>query len=337
MRVLHLLASPWFTGPAEAVVQLALAQRALGLEVTVACDRKRPGDGAEEPLVPRLEGLGLLAEVGLELSVKSSPLAVLRDVRAMKKLQVEVLHSHFSHDHTVARLGLPRGARLVRSIHAPRSLRATTPRAHAWTVPTEALARRLIGQKVLVLPALLDVAFQPPSDRAVLRRQLGLPEGPLVGMVSTFQSSRRHAVGLEAFRLLRARQPHAHLLLVGDGALEKELKASVKTAGLNEVVTFTGYRSGADFVRTLQALDEVWVLGLGNDYSARAAAQARAAGARVVAVDEGALARYADVLVEPLPARVAEAALGADRSTARLESPREIAERLAALYLRLVS
>ena len=43
MRILHLLASPFFSGPAESVALLALAQRALGHEVSVAVDRKRPG------------------------------------------------------------------------------------------------------------------------------------------------------------------------------------------------------------------------------------------------------------------------------------------------------
>lgn len=39
MKVLHLLASPFFSGPAESLTQLALAQRALGHEVSVAVDR----------------------------------------------------------------------------------------------------------------------------------------------------------------------------------------------------------------------------------------------------------------------------------------------------------
>src|SRR5439155_19175885 len=102
-------------------------------------------------------------------------------------------------------------------------------------------------------------------------------------------------------------RPTARLVLTGDGELEPELRSIVSALGLEGSVTFAGYQRAESFVRWLQALDEVWVLGLGNDYSGRAAAQARACGVKVVAVDEGALASLADALV-PAPT----AAAGAD-------------------------
>lgn len=325
MRILHLLASPFFTGPAEVVTQLALAQRDLGHEVTVAVDRKRTRHTSEELIVPRLEALGLLSPAPLELSVKSTPWTMLRDVLALRGQPVDVLHAHFSHDHTIARLGRPKGARLIRSIHAPRSLRWGMPAADGFTVPMDSLSRRLLGQRVLVLPALVGPEFTPANDRHALRRELGLAPGRLVGMVSTFQASRRHALGLAAFTSLAAAA--STLLLVGDGPLLPELQPRA-----NERIRFVGYQSGPAFVRYLQALDEVWILGLGNDWSARAAAQARACGVRVVAVDEGALSRYADVLVEPTVDAVAAAALGAGRRELTLESPAAIARRVLAFY-----
>ncbi|MFZ5446965.1 MAG: glycosyltransferase [Myxococcota bacterium] len=331
MKVLHLFASPFFTGPAEAITQLALAQRALGHEVFVAVDRKRHTTTSEELLVPRLEPLGLLSSAGLELSVKSSPLALLRDVRRLSQLEVDVVHCHFSHDHTLARLGRPRGALLVRSLHAPRSLRWSLPAADAFTVPMDSMTRGLLGHRVLVLPALVGAEFQPAVDRFALRRELGLPaEGRLLGMVSTFQPSRRHSLGLEAFARRHARDPSLRLVLVGDGPLEGDLRA--RAAPLGEAVRFVGYQSGPAFVRHLQALDEVWLLGLGNDWSARAAAQARACGVRVVAVDEGALGRYADALAEPeVDSLVAASEAGRTREL-KLESPEAIARRVLEFY-----
>src|SRR5262245_34194601 len=103
MRILHLLSSPFWSGPAENVALLALAQRALGHEVTVAVDRLRTQVASEEPVVPRLQALALLDEGGLELSVKSSPLAVVRDAAALRRRRdVDVVHAHFSHDHLLA-------------------------------------------------------------------------------------------------------------------------------------------------------------------------------------------------------------------------------------------
>lgn len=327
MKILHLLASPYFTGPAEAVTQLALAQRALGHEVHVAVDRKRTAHTSEELLVPRLEPLGLLSALPLELSVKSSPLAMMRDVLTLRRAEVDVVHCHFTHDHAVGRLGLPAGARLIRSLHAPRSVRWSMPFAHGFTVPMDELSRRLLGKRLLVLPALVGPEFVPPSDRRALKAALGLPPGKLVGMVSTFQASRRHELGLRAFGAVREAAPSTALVLVGDGPLEQDLR---KEAG--EGVHFLGYQSGEAFVRALQALDEVWILGLGNDWSARAAAQARACGVRVVAVDQGALSRYADVLVEPTVEALADASKATGRRPMSLESPAAIATRVLDFY-----
>lgn len=332
MRVLHLLASPFFSGPAESLALLAEAQRALGHDVSVAVDRTRQEVAAEELAAPRLEARGLLAEVSLELSVKSSPAAVVRDLAALRRQAVDVLHCHFSHDHLLARFARAPGVRLVRSVHAPRSLRWSLPAADAFTVPTEELARRLLGRRVLVLPPLVDPAFAAPADRPALRRRLGLPEGRVVGMVSTFQRSRRHALGVEAFARLAARAPDVTLALVGDGAELEATRFQVDSAGLTPRVVFPGYQAGADFVAWLQALDEVWVLGLGNDYAARVAAQARQCGVRVVAVDEGGLSRFADALVAPDAEAISAASLTEPPEARPIESNESIARRVLDLY-----
>jgi glycosyltransferase involved in cell wall biosynthesis len=333
VKILHLLASPVFTGPADQVAQLALAQRALGHQVSVAIDARRTDLTSEELAAPRLRALDLLDDGDLELSVKSSPLAMLRDAARLRRRSVDIVHCHFSHDHALAWLGQPRNSHLVRSVHAPRSLRWSTPWADAWTIPMDALSRRLLGKPVMVLPPLVADQFVPHPDRAGLRAQLGLPtQGPLIGLVSTFQPSRRHDLALQAFALVAARQPAAHLVLVGDGALGPQLKAQALTLGLSGRTHFVGYQSGPAFVRYLQALDEVWLLGLGNDFSGRAAAQARACGVRVVSVDEGGLPRSADQLVDRDAASLAAAALSGERRAVTLEDATSIARRVVELY-----
>ena len=64
----------------------------------------------------------------MTLSTKSSPVAVLRDVRTLKRLlkqNVDVVHMHLSHDHTLAYFAVQAGFRgiRVRTIHAQRSLK----------------------------------------------------------------------------------------------------------------------------------------------------------------------------------------------------------------------
>jgi L-malate glycosyltransferase len=333
MRILHLLASPFWSGPAENVALLALAQREAGHEVGVAVDRRRSEVVSEEPAVPRLRALGLLDQGGLELSVKSPPWSVWRDMRRLRAREVDVVHSHFTHDHLIARWGRPRGAVLIRSVHAPRSLRRSLPFADAYTVPSSSVIARLVGRRVRVLPPLVDPSFTPAEDREGLRRELGLHGAPLVGMVSTFQASRRHGLGVEAFARLRQKHGGARLVLVGDGALREPVREQVRALGLEDAVTFAGYQQGESFVRWLRALDEVWVLGLGNDWSGRAAAQARACGVRVVAVPEGHLSSLADALVEELtPEAVVEASESGTRALVAHPSNARIALDVLALY-----
>jgi glycosyltransferase involved in cell wall biosynthesis len=335
MRILHLLASPFFSGPAENVALLAQAQREAGHEVTVAVDRLRTDVPAEEPAVPRFRELGLLDEGGLELSVKSSLGRMWSDLRLLRARQVDVVHSHFSHDHLLARWGRPRGAVLVRSIHAPRSLRATLPAADAYTVPASELLRWMKKRRKLaqVLPPLVAPGFRPAEDKYALRKELGLEGSPLVGMVSTFQPSRRHAMGVEAFAMYRKDLPAARFVLVGDGVLLEPTKRLVADKGLSHVVTFAGYQQGENFVRWLQALDEVWVLGLGNDWSGRAAAQARACGVRVVAVEEGALRDLADAgAMAPVAEAVLAAALSDNMAPVAHPSNARISRDVLELY-----
>ncbi|MFP2912177.1 glycosyltransferase [Pyxidicoccus sp. 3LFB2] len=333
MRILHLLASPAFSGPAENIALLALAQRELGHEASVAVDRKRSRLSSEELAVPRFQALGLLDEGGLELSVKSFPWAMAADALRLRRRAVDVVHAHFSHDHLLASVGCPPGARLVRSIHAPRSLGRWLPRADAFTVPSEEDLQRLGRPGALVLPPLTGAEFVPPGDRVALRRTLGIEGHPVIGMVSTFQPSRRHDVGLEAFARLLARTPGALLVLVGDGECEPALRAQAERLGISARVLFAGYRGGEDFVRWLQALDEVWVLGLGNDWSGRVAAQARRCGVRVIAARLGGLPRYADVILDTVDAEavVAAARQGGAR-TRELETNLDIARQVLRLY-----
>lgn len=315
MRVLHLLASPVFSGPAENVMLLAEEQRTLGCEVSVAVDRKRPALASEEPAVPRLRQAQLLEEWdghSLELSVKSGLWGGWSDLRRLRtharRHVIDVVHAHFTHDHLLARWSLgASGPLLVRSVHAPRSIRWTLPFAHGYTVPSKRYLPLLEGRLAEVFRARIDPMFRPPDDRRALQTSLGLSGAPVVGMVSTFKTSRRHALGLAAFARLRVEMPSARLVLVGDGAREAAVRDQVRALGLGSNVTFAGYQSGQAFARWLQALDWVWVLGLGNDWSARAAAQARACGVRVVAVDEGALGEWADEVVEPSAGSIVEA------------------------------
>lgn len=333
MRIVHLVSSPVWSGPMESVALLALAQRALGHDVSVAVDQKRLDTTSEEGALSRIRELALENTSGLELSVKSAPHRIWMDLLKLRGLHVDVVHAHRSHDAFLARWGRPAGARLVRSLHTPRSLGLGLPAADAYTVFSAEAGRRLGKRPWVVLPPLVGPEFEPPEDRTGLRAELGLEGDPIVGMASTFQRSRRHMLALEAFLRLRETRPAARLVLLGDGGEMEGIRSTVRTLELAPSVTFAGYQAKGAFGRWLGALDVLWILGLGNDWSGRTAAQGRSCGVRVVAASLGGLTQLADcALPDVHPKAIVEATLSGARATVRLQTNDEIARRVVQLY-----
>lgn len=77
-----------------------------------------------------------------------------------------------------------------------------------------------------------------------LRARLGIgPDDPLVAMVANFRPIKRHSDLLEALAIVRTRYPRVHLLLVGSGELETELRVLAARLGLAESVHFLGNSS----------------------------------------------------------------------------------------------
>ena len=69
---------------------------------------------------------------------------------------------------------------------------------------------------------------------------MGLVGCFVIGHVGRLTSAKNHRFLLEVFRAVYARCPDARLLLVGDGELEGEIRASVERLGLSSVVAFAG-------------------------------------------------------------------------------------------------
>ncbi len=103
-------------------------------------------------------------------------------------------------------------------------------------------------RRVLIHNAFDASAFQPATEeeKAVLRKKLGLPQGPLFA----YSGKLNHGKGLlflaSVWKIFSARHPEAHLLLIGSGknqflSCEKELRAFVEREGLQNSMHFTGY------------------------------------------------------------------------------------------------
>lgn len=300
MRILELLSSPVWTGPAEPMASVAAHLRARGHHVEVAVDARRPGDLRE-----RLRGLGFPVRDDLALTTRGFPPSALGDARRLARIgpQFDVVHAHFSNDHAAALLGLRKRRerpRVVRTVHSSRSLedRLLQRMAHRRTdgivAVCEAHARILrerFGvpeERVLATRGAVDCErFRP--DGADLREELGLrPDQPVVGIVSRVKPGRRHAELLLAFRAVASVLPEARLVVVGRGEGLGELRYRAGVLGLQRAVLFAGYRAGAALEAAYRTLDACALLAEGNDGTCRALLEGMASGRPGVAYRFGA-------------------------------------------------
>lgn len=121
--------------------------------------------------------------------------------------------------------------------------------AMSHRIREEFLAAGVPSERIALLPHGVDTErFRPATagERAALRARLGLPPEALV---VTYTGRLLRGKGLEtlvaAFERAAAREPRAHLVLVGSGAgqalsVEDELRQRVRDGGVEPRVTFAG-------------------------------------------------------------------------------------------------
>jgi len=211
------------------------------------------------------------------------------------------------------------GAPLVRYVHAPQvwEARKWGVRRPLWGHALEAHERRLLAGadlvacvsaavrerllamgvdegRVVVAPMAVDAErFTPTGDDT--RRRLGIdPAAVVVGWCGSFRPFHGLDHLLAAFAdAAAAAAPGLHLLLVGDGALRRDLEATAAAAGLGGRVSFAGSIPHAEMPSYLRAMDIAVVSsdgGGGFHYSPLKLREYAACGRAVVAPDEGELA-----------------------------------------------
>ncbi|MBL0744241.1 glycosyltransferase family 4 protein [Chryseolinea lacunae] len=85
--------------------------------------------------------------------------------------------------------------------------------------------------------------FSRNTSAEDLRAQLNIPAGNVViGFIARFTYQKSPVLMLEAFAALAKDQPNLTLLMVGDGELMPEVKASIQTLGIADKVVLTGFR-----------------------------------------------------------------------------------------------
>lgn len=299
MKVLHLIAAPTMTGPADPALGLARGQAALGVDVRIGFDTRREGN-----MAGKVADSGVPAVEGLTLSTKAGAIAAVRDGLRLRALaaDVDVVHAHSSHDHSLA-LGIGGRATLVRSIHHPRGCRRRGLQSFAYQrtagffVVAGAHRELLLesypdlpADRVRVVPGAVDVdRFSPAADGAGVRAETGFgPDRVLLGMVARIKPGRGHDLLLDAFRAAREVRPELALALIGKGEGVPQTEARIVELGLDAHVARLGFRD-EDLPEAIRACDATVLLEEGNDASCRAILESMACGVPVLGADHPAI------------------------------------------------
>lgn len=230
----------------------------------------------------------------------NSPRFLWRLQTTLRSLQPDVVHSrNWGGVDAILAAGLFRVAPVVHGEHgfdmgdpngrSPRRLRLRRVAARLvreFTAVSADIARWLVedvqvGRPVTTIVNGVDTKrCRPASDRAELRRRLGLPESaPLVVVVGRLDPIKDHATLFRAFERFRERASDAELLVVGDGSERAALEAAAGPG-----VRFLGSRAD---VPDLLAAADVFALTSRNEGTSNTILEALATGLPVVATAVG--------------------------------------------------
>jgi glycosyltransferase involved in cell wall biosynthesis len=307
LKVLHITSDWKWTGPAEPMLRLVLAQRAAGHSVALACPE--PPQGGRS-LAGEARAAGLAPALVLMRARGVRPFADRGDVQRLRALLAggfEIVHAWHTRDHLLA---LRAAAPLRRSgaLSLVRSYRRAEPiPVRPWNrwlfgpgtdgllcVSPESAARNAglrAGRPLAGAFGAVDLArFFPRAAAPGTRKALGLEaEHRVIGIVARVQRHRRFDLLLAAASRLFAIDPTARLLIIGRGTERRALaEEPAARLGIRERVVFAGYRD-VDYGEVLRAIDVFSFLVPGSDGTCRALLEAAACGIPAVTTRRGAL------------------------------------------------
>lgn len=296
-------------GPAQHVILLTsgLSEQ---FETLLVAGREETGEGNMLDLA-RAKGIQpfLIPELGREIRPLHDTVAFVKLYRLFQQWRPHLVHTHTAKAGALGRLAA-RAARVPVVVHTfhghifdgyfppwegrlflaiERLLAKCTTRIIALSEgQRRELLQRKIGDEaqlaVLPLGLKLDPFLTAPAKNGQLRRELGLPEERLIGIVGRLVPIKGHETFLQAARLVAERLPSCRFLMVGDGPERPRLERRAKVLGLSSKVLFLGWRRDLD--RIYADLD-LCVLSSYNEGTPVSLLEAMAAGVPVVATRVG--------------------------------------------------
>jgi glycosyltransferase involved in cell wall biosynthesis len=275
-------------GAERQVVDLAVALRQDGYEVTVACSVAGDlSDVLEEASVPVRPLVRRLAKRRLSVAY------TWRLRQLLKRERFNLVHAHIYASVAAAAIAtLGMDVPLVITEHTEASWQTWRARWVSWWVyrrvehiiaVSTPIRRRLIERDdvhpdlITIVPNAV-VSTSEPHASAPLPAELR--ERPLVGVVARLQPEKGVPNFLKAATRVAPQFPEAHFVVAGDGPLRQELVALAEDLDLSKRLHFLGFRSDASAL--MRSLDVLVVPSL-TEGSPLVTLEAMAAGVPVVA------------------------------------------------------
>jgi glycosyltransferase involved in cell wall biosynthesis len=257
----------------------------------------------KDALVQDLSSVGVPA-VCLEGARGTGWMGRLRSL--LREQRIDVVHGHSPFPAIGARLIAGRRTRLVYTEHNvwQRYHRATYW-ANAVTYPRNDLVFAVSDEvrRSIRYPVPLSLLRMPPVETLYhgvepallegvgtpngVREEFGIPpDAPVVGTVANLKPHKGLQHLLKAAVLIRRELPAARFLVVGEGGAKKDLEALASKLGLEDTVTFAGFRE--DAVRVASAFD-VFAMSSLHEGLSIALVEAMALGKAVVVTRVGGL------------------------------------------------
>lgn len=201
----------------------------------------------------------------------SYPTALLRIAAFVRRRRIDVLHAHLfepsllaaavsratgcvlvttrHHSDAVHRLSSPSRRRLYSALEAIVNRTATRIIAPATSVRETLVGiERVPVEKVCLVPYPQHRGRYESITAAMIRAvesELGLGKRPTLTCVARLHPEKGHSHLLEAFAGLLKKDRQATLLLLGEGALEGEVRRQIARLGIDSTVRLLGWRDDA--------------------------------------------------------------------------------------------
>lgn len=284
MRVLHVINCLAIGGAEVLIADLIPRLRERGIDACVAVMRRCP-----TRLEARIAGIpGALLYTGL--THPRSPRQIGRLAQLFQGF--DIVHSHLYPTQlwvAIARTLSKHPVKLVTTEHTPNTNRTGKLWSYAldrWMYEqydaivcnSDATARAVQAQAPSAALRMKVIANGVDCSRFVDIAHTGSGKTPTAIFVARFEPPKDHITLLRAMKLV----PRLQLQLVGDGTLRPEMEKFVAVSGLQDRVTFLGWR---DDIPALLAAADIYVHTTRSDGFAISMAEAMAAGLPVVASD----------------------------------------------------